>query len=488
MSGIIPTNAIVRNPREAAKAFSSQPKQRNLFLVRFVPSGVQTGANPSLLTPISFIVKSTERPKVNTKTEELHQYNKKRVVFTGFKLEPVRIQFYDDAQSNALQMWQNYVQYYFGDFTGVIANSSSVRPYAYDVINAQMQSMNFGFTAAAANGLGDFYFDRIEIYHFYDQVYDVWQLINPRITAFDPDELDYSTPEVSLISMSVSYENLQFITNQPTSNGDVSGTPFSEFATGATFDGNVIPVTQIDPTMPTAIPSASPDSSSMPVSDLITSAQGSVAGGTADYRYISTPSTGPLGQFGDYQYGPTVPQSLASLALTNPALATALDMGSNTNPLAITQGSLLAVSNTLAQRGVNGTQLDIALSQANAATSGQGNATNLVTKAILASNAIRGTTGSFNDSGLIMSLQGYGAINAQQTGTSQYGFNANIAPDGSSSGYTGPNGYQGPVGQENDGPYDSNLPGGLYGRYGLTLDSLGPINLSDSDNSVAPAQ
>ena len=535
MSGI-PPNAIVRSPREATNVFGSQPKQRNLFVVRFYPNGSpaggptaapiasltappQTSPTGALLTPLTFIVKSTERPKINTKVEELHQYNKKRQVFTGFKLEPVRIQFYDDAHSSALAMWQSYVQYYFGDFTGVLTTNSSKRPYAYDVINAQMQSMNFGFTAAAANGLGDFYFDHIEIYHFYNQVYDVWQLINPRITQFDPDELDYSNSDASLISMSVVYENLQFALNQDVKS-DVNGAPFSEFVSDSeggqsgTFNGDVIPLSQMGQ-RPTQMPASLPDSSSTSIESLMASAQGSVSGTTTDYRYISTPSTGPLGQYGDYQYGPSVPQSLttlaatntafasqlalattnpslSALALTNPALAAALDMGANTDPLSLTQGSLQAVSNTLARRGINGAQLDIVLAQAVAATRGQSNtAANILTKAILAANAIQNAAGfggngmTFTSDGLTMSPQGYGAINVQQTGTAQYGFNGNATASGTTSGYTGADGYQGPVGQVDDGPYDSNLPNGLYGRYGITVEPLGPIGIPDDPVAAA---
>ena len=488
-------SALVRSPREAVQAFASQPKQRNLFVVRFIPNGAQTQANSALLTSLTFIAKSVERPKINTKIEELHQYNKKRQVYTGFKLEPVRFTFYDDAKSSASQMWQNYVGYYFGDFTGIVTSSSSVKPYAYDVILAQMQSMNFGFTGGP-DGPSDFYFDRIEIYQFYDQVYDVYQLINPRIVSFDPDQLEYSNSDISLIAMSVAYENLQFAFNQSTKNGDVNGVPFLEFvATNGggqmgTFDGNVIPIAQVTAQPITTNPATLPSSSSMPINSLIASAPGAVAGApSAPYRYVSAQSTGPLGQYGNYQYGPTVQQSLAAVALTNPALATALDMGANTDPLALTQASLQATANTLANRGVSGAQLDVVLPQVQSAMTGSGTTTNTVTKAILASNALQGGTNFWNGSnnnnnnsvvrpnGVVMTPQAYGVTNTQQTGTSQVGFNINTTPSGSSSGYTGSSGYQGPVGQENNGPYSGNLPNGLYGRYGITVEPLGNIGI-----------
>lgn len=315
-TGMQQAQMIVRNPREAAKAFASQPKQRNLFVVRFYPNGSQIGVDTALFTPLTFIAKTVERPKINTKTEELHQYNKKRQVYTGFKLEPVRFQFYDDAQSSALTMWQNYVQYDFGDFTGIVSNNN-LGNYFYDVTSPQMQSMNFGFTGGS-DGPSDFFFDRIEIYHFFDQMYDVYQLINPRITIFDPDDLDYSNSDISLISMSVAYENLQFAFTQFTASGDTSGVPFSEFTadTGGgqtgTFDGDVISIPSPNAPVATDAPAFTPPSSSTPVRQLLAAAQGTVSGANANYyRYVGSPSTGPLGQYGNYQYGPTVQQSSA---------------------------------------------------------------------------------------------------------------------------------------------------------------------------------
>jgi hypothetical protein len=82
---------ILRSPQQAANTFSQPggfPRQRNVYIIRFIPNGGQTN-----FSNLTFAAKSIERPKINPKTEELHQYNKKRQVYTGFKIEPVRVHF-----------------------------------------------------------------------------------------------------------------------------------------------------------------------------------------------------------------------------------------------------------------------------------------------------------------------------------------------------------------------------------------------------------
>jgi hypothetical protein len=466
MSASFPTDVLLRNPREAAKAFGIVPKQRHRFLVRFYLHGSQAGGDQSNTSALTFVAKMADRPKINPKTEELHQYNKKRQVHTGFKIEPVRLQFYDDANSAALSMWQGYVNYYFGDFTAGAAQS-----YAYDVTSPQFQDSGtgFGLTGRSPTGDGDFYFNKIEIYHFYNGMYDVYQLINPRITAFDPDELDYANPEMSMISMSLMYEDLQYGIQQSAS-GDTSGAAFEEFASGATFDGDVMDISQADASFNDANSPFLPSGITTPINQLLTQAQGALSS-VANFRFNSNPSGGSLGMFGNFQFG-VDPQDLPTMTLSNPQLAAALDAGSAIDPLTVTQNSVQATATTAAQRGTNGAQYDVAYGQISGATSGYGNSVSTLTNAVLASLAINGTATIVTANGLALTPQGYGVINVRQSGTAQYGYNLNTASDGSSWGYTGMTGYIGPVGPEFDGPYPANMPSGLYGRYGIPEQAL----------------
>ncbi len=76
---------IIRSPQQAANVFTQNygfPKQRNVFIIRFYTNGLNLN-----LGDLTFAAKSIERPKVNSKVEELNQYNKKRQIITGYKLE-----------------------------------------------------------------------------------------------------------------------------------------------------------------------------------------------------------------------------------------------------------------------------------------------------------------------------------------------------------------------------------------------------------------
>lgn len=418
MSGSV----FVRNPREAANALGGSgsqavvPKQRHLFLVRFYAHGSQAGADQETLTSVTYIAKTVERPKINPKMEELHQYNKKRHVYTGFRYEPLRMQLYDDYQSAALSTWQDYLTYYFGDFNAPTSD------YQYDVTSSQFinsTGSGFGFIAPGANGDGNWYFDRIEIYHFYHSLYDVYQLIHPRITAFDPDDLDYENASVAMVSVTVAYEDLRFVVQNAIGSGDASGQEFPEFIQGATFDGNVINVPSFPTTPNDAAASDPATSSSGDVDGLFASTPGALVN-PLDYRYNNSTTTGALSGFGNFAFGPTTRNSLTALALNNPALASALNLGVAVDPLTVTNNSLQGVLNTIS-RGINGAAYDVAMGRALAATTGFGNATNAMTSALLASSALNGDASVAGPDGITLPLEGYGSINAQKTGTAQYG-------------------------------------------------------------------
>jgi len=407
---------LAKNPREAATVFRHPPKQKNVFLVRFHANGSQSGADIYALQQLSFVAKSIDRPKVNPKTEELNQYNKKRQVYTGFKLDPVRVQFYDSADGAAMKMWQQYSEYYFGDF---YPNRNV--GYHYDVIGKEFfGGMNYGFQPAK-DGEGQFFFSSIELLHFNNNVVQVYLLTNPRITMFEPDDLDYENSGISIISMSFVYENLQYMTTTQ------ANLELPEFASGASFDGQVPQIVNPYPDLQQGDHfSGLSDvvSSSSPVTNLLSSTQG-IMGDIADYRYNNTDLGGALGGFGNFAFGPGGNDSLYQMGMSNTPLAAVMDVG--VNPFSVTR-SLQSVVNTMMNRGINSVLYGVARSQATAMTSGHGPASSILTGALLAANALNAGGPVVSSNGVTLMPQAYGAINARQTGTAQYGYNPNTDP------------------------------------------------------------
>lgn len=458
---------LLSSPTQAANTFSQFggfPRQRNVFLVRFILNGQGQGQTSGRdnMQYLSFAAKSIDRPKVNPKTEELNEYNKRRQVFTGYKLEQIRVQFYDSADGAAQNMWTRYARYYFGDF-----NAGSWQSYSYPDATApefrDSTGKGFGFTAAnggASDEGAQFFFQRIELYHFYDNMVDRYDLINPRITAFEPDDLDYENSAVSLVNATFVYENLQYYPQLPVAAGN-----FWEFTSGP-FYGNALPVA--DAGFPFA--SASDFNTDMfpsnPfVGSLLGGPVGSI-GAVADFRFGSKRSGGALGLFGNFSFGPggvSTEFGLNAAAFSNSGLGAALSMGARSSPLGTTS-SVLFNAQAQAWRGIDGATFDYMAGQASSVNSGYGTVTNQITSGLLASAAMRGGPSRYNN-GVVYDPQVYGAINARQTGTAQYGYNVQTTPDGMSFGSTGPNGYMGPTGGPNDGPYNGYQPAGIDGRY-----------------------
>jgi hypothetical protein len=369
------SGTILRSPAQAAQVFGSAgvPRQRHVFMVRFMPV-----ATAGSLSPLTFVIKHCDRPKIAPKTEELNQYNKKRVVYTGFKYEPVRMTFYDSADGAAQKMWNQYAQYYFGDF-----DVGSNFYYNYDITTTPFSGSSFGLSEGYAGNSdvsSQWFFDHIEIYHFYymggAHLFDSYFLYHPRISAYEPDDLDYENSAISQISMSFVYENLQYNPGQP-----VSSYAFDEFQQG--FYGDPL---EVPGSLPTSVGASGNSQSSNvdpSISNLLSSVT-SASAAAAPYRNVASMTTGALSMFGNYLYGGTTPATIASTAVN----------GSVLNNISAGVGATLS--------------------------SPYGTAGNMLTGALLGTNGGLITTAA----GSTLPSAAYGSINAGQVGTAQYGFNS----------------------------------------------------------------
>ena len=238
-------------PRNLTNAFQASPDQsstvlglagahpvrfKNVFILRFVRKvDVSTDDWKQGLT---FLAKSIERPSVQPVTEEINQYNRKRVIHTGVKYGPINCSFYDTADGAALSMWAQYANYYFGDFGHAPAD------YTDDILNNAMSGGNsYGFgivknpMSSEPNGINSqFFFDRVEVYQLWGGEYVSYQLINPRITAFTPDDLDYEANAISMINMTLQYESIYYVNSSKSQK--VSSSSFLTQIFGGDFSGH----------------------------------------------------------------------------------------------------------------------------------------------------------------------------------------------------------------------------------------------------------
>ncbi len=207
------TRAVVASPNQASRVFGvggAHPvRMKNLFIMRFLRRNNDGGDD--WRNGLSFFVKSIERPSVQPQVEEVNQYNKKRVVHTGIKYNPISCSLYDTADGAAMMMWSQYASYYFGDYR------QDPNAYKDDIINESMlgnSAEGYGYTIGKTNpsepdGINSqFFFDMVEVYQVWGGEYTSYQLLNPKITNFTPDELDYEQNAASMINVTLQFEGI----------------------------------------------------------------------------------------------------------------------------------------------------------------------------------------------------------------------------------------------------------------------------------------
>jgi hypothetical protein len=216
---------ILRSPRQASKNFgldqasfngsatgatTTVPRPKFLFVVRFIRNVGEGGQAWS--DGLSIAVRKIDRPTISPIVQELNQYNKKRLIQTGIKYGAINIDFHDTTDSVVHSMWNEYSSYYFGD-----QRHTTDSDWTYDVVSGPNGFLNsgegFGFTLPdspnEASALSSsFFFKKVEVYQLFGGKFVQFDLIHPKITSFNPDEMDYESPNSNTIRMSMEFETI----------------------------------------------------------------------------------------------------------------------------------------------------------------------------------------------------------------------------------------------------------------------------------------
>ena len=408
MSGTLLPQVI--SPQQASTIYSQTgafPKQRNTFLVRFNMFTVSGGP----VSNLTYAVKTFDRPNIQPTSEELNQYNKKRQVYTGYKKSGIKCSFYDDAQGSALTMWASYSRYYFGDF----ATGNDQGPFFDDISNGSWFDNGSGFGFTAQNGgnpnpNSQWYFSTINILHFHNNIYDLYTLVNPRITSFSPDELDFGNSEVAMINAEFVYEAVIFTPNT----GSAASQPeFSGLYNGNT-QGTAIDNYSSEPTNP-GIPAfgSSISGAFAGVDQYFSSLAGNIPSSMIpNSNYYNTSTGSGLSAFGSFGFGVNNPSVLSSANL----ITAPLNLNANGNPLA-TYGNI--ATSGAAFTGVPPLYPGTVTSVAGAMSTTYGTIGQQVAQAAY--------SGGFSPAnGFSLSPTAMSVLNSQAPSGVQYGVNANI--------------------------------------------------------------
>jgi len=242
-------------------AYQYAPKFKFLFHVYFEINqsayavGIPQGANFGLA------VKSIKLPSYSFDTHTMNQYNRKRIVQTKIKYDPIDINFHDDNGNLIRNMWYNYYTYYYKDASIPVAtvsgrqardngNGSANSPNNtnYNARNIYSQSItgntNWGYIGEssdspatdiqASNGQTKIpFFKNVTIFGFNSHKYVAYTLINPIINRFAHDTYNYAEGNGTMENtMTLDYETVKYF------QGSIDGTKPSDIVAGFGLETN----------------------------------------------------------------------------------------------------------------------------------------------------------------------------------------------------------------------------------------------------------
>lgn len=160
-------------------------------------------------TNFGLLVKEVKLPSFNFQTTQLNQYNRKRIVQTKIKYDPIEIIFHDDNGNNMNKLWYAYYSYYYNEgaafdnpFNPVGGTSTTVRGRSYnrrniyDDAGAVSEDNQWGFSgggnSSSSMKVKVPFFKNITVYGLNQHNFTAYTFINPIITSFSHDSYNYN--------------------------------------------------------------------------------------------------------------------------------------------------------------------------------------------------------------------------------------------------------------------------------------------------------
>jgi hypothetical protein len=200
----------LKDYQHASKTFRTNsyeyaPKFKFLFHTYFEINPEAYGQNVNY----GLLVKEVKLPTFSFQTYQLNQYNRKRIVQTKIKYEPIEITFHDDGGNNVTKLWEAYYRYYYNDASkpqsvlmgsrgSSLSGDSSDPLTSYNDRNIYTDSISgdddWGFIGGA-NKQDDKkapFFKNITVFGLNQHNFTAYTLVNPVITNFSHDTYNYN--------------------------------------------------------------------------------------------------------------------------------------------------------------------------------------------------------------------------------------------------------------------------------------------------------
>ena len=246
--------------------YQNTPKFKYLFHVYFK---INPEAFPGAVdNDYGILVKTVKLPSFNIETATMNQYNRKRIVQTKIKYDPIDISFHDDNGSGLgtpnlggtiRALWKAYYNYYYFDGTTPEVVFSGNRGSGATPVQGgggttiiptearyndrtQYQpsitgNNDWGYIGENnnTNGVKIPFFKNITIFGFNRHLFSAYTLINPIITRFTHDTYDYAQGTgIMENQMSIDYETVVY--NEGAMDGQDPSNIVTGFGNGTNYD------------------------------------------------------------------------------------------------------------------------------------------------------------------------------------------------------------------------------------------------------------
>jgi hypothetical protein len=209
----------------ASELIKYAPKHRFLFKVEFTfsPAYQKTGSDARKV--FEYSVKQIDRPSITFDYEEVNFYNYRTQVLKRINYQPLNMEFYDDQQNEVLSFFEEYRRAH----SPISRMKTLNTPSSFSPQNLQEQGMNFtnpndrntgNYYAASsghlayrddASGVQEMvYLEKLKIYQIFQHGMktNVFTFINPKIQAFDLDDVNAEGGEGNVMRATFVYDSL----------------------------------------------------------------------------------------------------------------------------------------------------------------------------------------------------------------------------------------------------------------------------------------
>lgn len=251
----------LRDYTHASKTFRTNgyqyaPKLKFLFHVYFEINPEAYSENVSTGVNFGLAVKTVKLPGFSFTTADMNQYNRKRIIQTKIKYDPVNITFHDDNGNAIRSLWKAYYNYNYADGTkpkvvfagarggganqtGTLATYNERTTYVPSITNND----DWGYIGETPNPNGNKipFFKNITVFGLNRHNFVAYTLINPIINKFDHDTYSYSENGGTMeMQMNLDYETVVY--NEGAIDGRTPSNIVTGFGLDANYDRTVSPI------------------------------------------------------------------------------------------------------------------------------------------------------------------------------------------------------------------------------------------------------